>query len=849
MRVNPVRTTGSLVRPRFRRWRRAAVLVLVAGIACPALAQPIQLVSVADSSSGRPAGGGGDSVAPVLSSDGRYVLFSSTANNLALTTSNTPFRTAYPPRLNVFLRDPSKTALVSLNAAGTGGGNGDSIATDLSKYGRQAVFESSASDLVAGDTNNCSDVFWRDIVAGTTRLVSVGTTGAAANGVSRESVMTSDGRYVAFVSEASNLVPGDTNGIADVFVMDMQSSAMTLVSVGAMPTNPAVASCGSSAPDITPDGRYVVFCSAATNLVPGVQSVGDIYVRDLVAGTTYWASVDARAALAAVLGAANTNNAIICHPRISEDGRYVVFRASPGITSSMATIGLILRYNPGTGLTEIVHTNANVVAATAADEMRSLDMTPDGEFIAFVANTNSARGTTYIGVWDALTGETVLASGDLGSAPEYGAMVCWPTIDPTGRFVAFLSPVTNRLAPFLLPGRPYHLYVRDLQAGTTKVVDTNTNGVACGVSSTALSRLSAGGQYIAFEAPDGNLVPGDSNHAKDVFLCDLVTGTTRLVSARAPSQPSLSPSGSTVGWPLSTSADGRYVAFTSEADNLVASDTNKCQDVFVRDLAAGVNYLVSARTNTWTPGEGCSIEPSISADGRYAAFTSYATNLIAGDNNQMRDVFVRDLLTGATTLVSGTTNRTGPGNGDSHTPAISADGRRVLFYSTAKDLAPGPYASQSENLFYRDLQSGATRALTGYGVRSAAMTPDGRWVAFVGALSGPMTNLYLWDSLSASRVYTNTTSGLALVSISSDGSRLAYATASQLSATDWKTRTTWSVGAISALLPRGYDFQCRRPFPDLRQPPCTVAGGYEQHLRRLPLRPGNEHQASRQSEP
>ncbi len=389
--------------------------------------------------------------------------------------------------------------------------------------------------------------------------------------------------------------------------------------------------------------------------------------------------------------------------------------------------------------------------------------------------------------------------------------------------------------------------MRDLYAGRTKLVNAATNGIGWGVQATALSRLVAGGRYLAFQAPDGNLAPGDSNRADDVFLRDLVSGTNLLVSARAPSLPALSPNGSATGWPLSASADGRYVAFTSDADNLVPNDTNKCQDVFVRDLAAGVTYLVSARTNTWTPGENSSVEPSISADGRYVAFTSYATNLVAGDANKARDVFVRDLLTGATTLVSVNTNRTGPGTGDSYTPILSADGRRVLFRSTAKDLAPGLYASQSENLFCRDLQSGITRALTGYGVRSAAMTPDGRWVAFIGALSTSITNVYVWDSLSATRVYTNTGSGLLLVTISGDGSRLAYASAAQLYATDWRTQTAWLVGPMVTLLPRGHGFQCRWPFPGLRQHQRADAGGYEQYLRRLPLRPGNAHQDPCQS--
>ena len=155
--------------------------------------------------------------------------------------------------------------------AGNGGGNGDSFPTGISTNGQYALFESSASDLVAGDTNNASDIFVRDVVNGLTTLVSVSTNGTSGNGrIARGSVMTGDGRYVAFVSTASNLISfasGYPNNIANVFIRDLQASTTKLVSAGA-PTNaiPPITGTGSSeSPEITPDGRYVAFYSTATN--------------------------------------------------------------------------------------------------------------------------------------------------------------------------------------------------------------------------------------------------------------------------------------------------------------------------------------------------------------------------------------------------------------------------------------------------------------------------------------------------------------------------------------------------------------------------------------------------------
>ena len=167
-----------------------------------------------------PAGGNADSVSPVISADGRFVLFSSSANNLVPGDNGRL-------GLDIFLRDRASntTALVSANFSGTGGGNGNSTAGQVSTNGRYVVFQSDASDLIAGDTNGISDIFVRDLQAGTNILVSVAGDGSWANGASTDPVMTPDGRFVAFVSAASNLVANDTNGLADVFVRDLLNGA------------------------------------------------------------------------------------------------------------------------------------------------------------------------------------------------------------------------------------------------------------------------------------------------------------------------------------------------------------------------------------------------------------------------------------------------------------------------------------------------------------------------------------------------------------------------------------------------------------------------------------------------
>ncbi|NMG21975.1 calcium-binding protein, partial [Brasilonema bromeliae SPC951] len=135
------------------------------------------------------------------------------------------------------------------------------------------------------------------------------------------------------------------------------------------------------------------------------------------------------------------------------------------------------------------------------------------------------------------------------------------------------------------------------------------------------------------------------------------------------------------------SADGRFVAFYSAANNLVAGDTNNSSDIFVRDLLTGTTTRVSV-ADDGTQGNNNSSNPAISADGRFVAFDSTASNLVAGDTNNTSDIFVRDLLTGTTTRVSVADDGT-QGNGFSYTPAISADGRFVAFESSASNLVAG----------------------------------------------------------------------------------------------------------------------------------------------------------------
>lgn len=749
---------------------KTSVTLLLTFTLASAFARPLQLASQIDPSVSPPDSASGDSFVPVVSADGRFVVFSSTADNLALTASNTPFHPAFLLEYNVYLRDRASntTILVSASLNGLDVGDGSCFADGISTNNQFVLFEGDAENLVATDTNMASDVFLRDVISGTTTLVSVNTNGVAGNKNSYGAVMTPDGRYVAFTSDASDLVANDTNGIADVFVRDLQSGTTVCASPGAISTGSFTLASHSDAQAITPDGRYVAFYSSATNLITGGRLAGEVYVRDMVAGTTLWASSDARTLFKTVAG---STNAVSCNPRLSDDGNYVGFAVCTNSLTAAAPRAIVLRYDRSTGLTDLVHTNAYLVSPSF-EEASSVQMTPDGRFIAFVANVTGASGTnTAIYRWDAQSGVTTLVSENLANTLPPPATCDSPAISDDGNFVAFISDAVGLTTNNISTNT--HVYLRDIQAGTTYLLDVDTNGAGAGVDSLTIPAISADGMNVAFESGQGNLAMNDSNRGSDIFLHGTNDVPTELISVRNPALPCRTPNGYMSPSVQTISADGRYVIFASQADNVAASDTNEWRDVFVRDLFTGSNSIVSVGVSG-VPGNGASYEPAISGDGRYVVFSSTATNLGANDTNNASDVFVRDLQSHTTSFISVNSTGSGIGSKDSYSPMISMDGRFVLFLSKANNLVSGAFTG-TDNLFLRDRQSGVTYALTTAGHVCSAMSFDGHFIAFTDTAGSSAGRIYVWDSLLARRVATNSTvPTITKMAISPDGNRVAY---------------------------------------------------------------------------
>jgi Tol biopolymer transport system component len=327
------------------------------------------------------------------------------------------------------------------------------------------------------------------------------------------------------------------------------------------------------------------------------------------------------------------------------------------------------------------------------------------------------------------------ASGGAGAKGNGGSF--GPAISADGRFVAFGSDATN-----LHPDDDddtTDLFVRDLQANTTTLVSRASGATgAKGNSFSFEPAISADGRFVAFGSDATNLHPDDDDDTTDLFVRDLQANTTTLVSRASGATGA---KGNSFSFEPAISADGRFVAFGSDATNLHPDDDDDTTDVFVRDLQANTTTLVSRASGaTGAKGNSFSFEPAISADGRFVAFQSFASTLDAEDTDANYDVYVRDLQTNTTTLVSRASAAAGDkGNNFSVEPAISADGRVVAFTSQATNLHPDD-GDGFQDVFVRDLQANATTLVsrasgaTGAQATNSALEPaisaDGHFVAF-----------------------------------------------------------------------------------------------------------------------
>jgi hypothetical protein len=406
------------------------------------------------------------------------------------------------------------TIRVSVDSSGSEGNHGSggySIQPlAISADGTVIAFESLASNLVAGDTNGTNDVFVHDVTTGVTERVSVDSNGREGNRESYFPSISDDGRFVAFGSYASNLVPGDKNRQSDVFVRDRANDTTERVSVD---SSGVEGNLDSGAGAISSDGRYVVFTSLASNLVANDTNGTDVFVHDRSIGITERVSVDS---------SGNQQDGVaINSPAISADGNVVVF-------------------------------------ASYADDLVQFDTNAALDVFTHDRST---------GITERVSVSTQGVEGDLDSFT--------PTVSADGHIVVFSSAATTLVANDT--NQAVDVFLHDRSAGTTELISLDSSGAQAD-SRSKYPSVRADGAFVVFTSSATNLVSGDTNHSDDIFLRDVVAGTTDRLSVDSSGAESDRDSDNAV-----MAGGGGQVAFVSRATNLVDHDDNGVWDVFIRD--------------------------------------------------------------------------------------------------------------------------------------------------------------------------------------------------------------------------------------------------------------------------
>lgn len=399
----------------------------------------------------------------------------------------------------------------------------------------------------------------------------------------------------------------------------------------------------------------------------------------------------------------------------------LAFALALGVTS------LALAASPTTSVVSL-----NSSGEPANDDSGNPALSADARFVAFVsfATNLDPSGVGGIFVRDRVTGTTRLAAP--ASQHPYVQPI-QPAISGDGRFVAWAQP------DLFGDG---NIFVHDMKSGRTKLVTVGVNGKPAGGRSQNPS-ISENGRYVAFSSDSTKPTQSKPRAARNEFVRDMKTGKTQQLNVSSAGTP-----GNGYCHHPSISADGRYVAFETNATNIVKGARG--YNIYVRDLKKGKTILASRSSSGKLANSG-SHRVSISGDARYIAFSSKATNLVKHDANHRADIFVRDLRKGQTKLVS-VSSSDGQSNGDSGYPALSNHGGFVTFESDATNLVPGGDDGQT-HVFFRDERSHKTMqadvsssgqpANAGVGVivpyytSSLAMSADGSVVA----VESPATNL------------------------------------------------------------------------------------------------------------
>ena len=649
-------------------------------------------------------------------------------------------------------------SLVSSPGAPMQSGSGHSYLPLLSDDRTHVVFLSSAKNLVTNDNlSPYLDVFGYDLSTGEIRLISRG-----ANGDSRLPSVSSNGQWIAFASDANNLVPGDANSGADIFRVDANSGAILLMSAtvdGSSPGNPAPTrnSFLSDKPQISADGRCIAFESFATNLTADADAntESDVFLRDTLNDQTTLIS----SALGGGMTASGKSEVVAITP----DGNYILFSSTAtNVVLDNPQGGyqeLYLRDGTAGITTWVFHTNTyppnyvppapppgnvgpfncrwalmsrdansvlykvefssstnarvhlydrqngtNMVLTTRARAGSAIHMSSDGRFIAY-------DETNHVFLLDRVTGTRTQISTNTAHSPM---------VSDDGSIVAFVSGARNM---------PFQIFCRITGTGELRqLTGATASGQNIKDHSSSSITVDPAGEFILFDSGDNDLVADDRNRATDVFLHRIATGETHLISRAHESLPPFTPSGTATITNLSVSADGRRILFFSGDSNLVPGDTNNWPDAFLYDANASAVRALTTNQQGLFGATNSAVHGLLSPNGRYALLGLVAPASWCEFGNAPVSIIRKDLDLGETlTVLSNVTSGPGLRSIAFFGFSMSADGRFVAY------PFGNPFSS-STSIILSDLQTGIQTNLTPSGSWTEPLvSPDGRYVAHVNA--------------------------------------------------------------------------------------------------------------------
>jgi Tol biopolymer transport system component len=710
----------------------AAIVLAASGTAQAAGPGDVILTGALPLPAGAIAGGnggyaGGDPTDVGVSADGRYVAFAADADALA--------PEAHPDVTNIFRKDRATGEVVLISRAdGAAGapallpGSRPAISDD----GNRVAWVTTAA-LVAADTDTTADVYVRDVSGAVTMLATPGTTDGP-----WDHDLSGDGGHVVFDTAAPLAGADDANGTRDVYRRTLDSGTTTLVS---RKSGTPQAAGASFEPAISDSGRWVAFVSEATDVTtpytPG-SATRNVYARDMTAGAAYLVSNQSGAATTGANGDSGAPD-IAGAPGAALGSVYVAYNSNAtnattaGVDTSSAESVYRRRLTETSSL--LISRATGAGGANADSRAHRGGISDDASRITFSSDADNLAGDDYYGAYvrDVGAGTTVLSSAD-------NAYAVYPDISDDGAVVAWI----NGSSGIVPEGDPdlVGVFAR-VGAGPVELV-SRPPGTAPFLAPATQSEpgnpgarsISADGRYMVFAGYSRRL-PGNAAGQRQVYRRDLVTGTLDLVSRANGADGA--PATMTSDEP-SISADGTRVAFRSFA-RLDPADADDYAAIYVRDLAAGTTTLVSrAPGQDGAIANASARLPGIAAGGRHVVFTTIASNL--GAPGPVEHAYLRDLATGATHVVDRASGAAGTiGNDDVDSVSVSGDGRLVAFTSRANTLDPDdPAPLTQRDVYVRDTvaattllvsrRAGLAGAKATGGSGQAAISADGAVVAF-----------------------------------------------------------------------------------------------------------------------